>query len=61
MSPRRRSYSTDELTEVAEGLRRILETIKDGSLSADAGTINRLEGAAAALEALGRGESPKLI
>lgn len=54
--PRRRSYSREELAEVADGLRRILDAIARGELSAEPGEINRLEGAAAALSALARGE-----
>jgi hypothetical protein len=57
MSPRRRSYSTDELAEVAGGLRRILDTIARGELIADPGQVNRLEGAVAALEALAEGRT----
>jgi hypothetical protein len=52
---RRRSYSREELAEVAGGLRRILDAIARGELSAEPGEINRLEGAAAALDALSRG------
>lgn len=47
-----RRYSSDDLTEVAAGLRRILEVIAAGGLSADSGTVAGLEGAAAALDAL---------
>ena len=54
----KRSYSIEELGELAEGLRGILATIEDGSLKADAGTISRLEGATAALQALAEGQNP---
>lgn len=50
-----RSYTTNELVEVAAGLRRLLDAIARGDLTAEPGEINRLEGAAAALEALGEG------
>lgn len=50
--PRRGTYTTDELAEVASGLLRILDAIARGELSAQPGEINRLEGAAAALHAL---------
>jgi hypothetical protein len=52
MPNRRRTYSRDELAEVAAGLRRILDAIARDELSAEPGEINRLEGAAAALDAL---------
>jgi len=55
MPSRRRTYSPDELAEVAAGLRRILDAIERGELAADPGEINRLEGAAAALDALATG------
>jgi hypothetical protein len=44
----KQSYTVDELRDLASGLRRLLGSIEDGSLAADAGTISRLEGAAAA-------------
>jgi hypothetical protein len=47
-----RSYTSEELSEVAAGLRRLLDTITRGDLKADSGAIARLEGAAAAVEAL---------
>jgi hypothetical protein len=50
-----RSYSSAELREMAEGLRRLLGTIEAGEVTADSGTITRLEGAIAALEALATG------
>ena len=40
---------------MAEGLRRLLGTIEAGEITADSGTITRLEGAIAALEALATG------
>jgi hypothetical protein len=42
-------YSANEMAELAAGLRRVLGAIEGGSLAADAGTIARLEGAAAAI------------
>jgi hypothetical protein len=51
------SYSTQELGELAAGLRRVLGAIEGGSLAADAGTIARLEGAAAAISALAEGRN----
>lgn len=54
MSKGRRTYSRDKLSEVAAGLRRILDAIARGELSAKPGEINRLEGAVAGLEALAR-------
>jgi hypothetical protein len=50
-----RTYSATELAEVAAGMRRLLDAIGAGELSADSGTVARLEGAAAALDALARG------
>jgi hypothetical protein len=55
---KRRSYSVNELRDLAAGLRRLLREIEDGSLAADAGTISRLEGAAAAIQALAEGGNP---
>jgi len=48
-----------DLAEVAAGLRRILAAIEAGDLTADAGTINGLEGAATALEAIKSAEDQK--
>jgi hypothetical protein len=56
--PRRRSYTTAELAELAAGLRRLLDSIARGEVVAEPGQINRYEGAVAVLEALARGESP---
>jgi hypothetical protein len=53
----RKSYSAAELGEVAAGIRRILVAIEAGELAADTRTVTRLEGAAAALEALAEGRS----
>lgn len=52
---KRRTYSAVELAEVAEGIRRVLAAIARGDLKADGRTVIRLEGAAAALEALAEG------
>jgi ribosome-binding protein aMBF1 (putative translation factor) len=58
--PRRRtSYSTSDLADLAEGLQRLLDAIERGELTADASTISRLEGAAASLQALARGQEPR--
>jgi hypothetical protein len=54
---RGRSYSTAELAEIAVGLRRLLTTIEAGEVSAPPGTVNRIEGAVAALEALAEGRT----
>lgn len=56
-----RSYTATELSEIAAGLRRLLESISEGEVSADSGTVNRLEGAVAALEALANGQPVKWI
>ena len=48
----KRSYSRDELGELAAGLRKVLAEVEAGRLTADSGTIARLEGAVAALESL---------
>ena len=53
-----RTYTVEELAELAEGLRGLLGAIEDGSLTADAGTIARLEGATAAIQALAEGQNP---
>jgi hypothetical protein len=52
-------YPVADLTEVAAGLRRLLAAIASGELTADAGTVAGLEGAATALEALDRTQDPK--
>jgi hypothetical protein len=54
----RDAYTADELAEVADGLRRMLQAIAAGELTADSGTVARLEGAAVAIEALAAGRSP---
>ncbi len=46
------AFATAELADVAAGLRRILAAIETGDLTADSGTVARLEGALAAIEAL---------
>jgi hypothetical protein len=53
-----RTYNATELAVVAAGMRRLLDAIAAGDLSADSGTVARLEGAAAALDALARGNLP---
>jgi len=55
MAKRKLTYSSAELAEVADGLRRLLDAIAAGSMVADASTIRRLEGACAALDALAAG------
>lgn len=55
---RRRLYTVEDLAELAKGLRRLLAAIEDGSMKADAGTISRLEGATAAIQALADGQKP---
>lgn len=55
MASRRTTYTIEELEEVAAGLRRLLDAIRNGSMTADAGTISRLEGALCALQALMEG------
>jgi hypothetical protein len=50
-----RSYSTSEMAEVADGLRRLLNAIEVGEVTASSGTVSRLEGAIAALETLANG------
>ena len=51
-----RSYSQAEFREMAAGLNRLLEAIRVDEVTANAGTVARLEGAIAALEALAAGE-----
>jgi len=58
--PKKRSYTVEELGELADGLRGLLAAIEDGSLKADAGAIARLEGATAAIQALAEGQNPAL-
>jgi hypothetical protein len=58
MASRRNAYTVEELDELADGLDRLLDAIKHRSLAADAGTISRLEGAAAAVRALAEGRNP---
>jgi hypothetical protein len=50
-----RRYSATELAETAAGLQRLLDAIAHGEVTADSGTVSRLEGAIAALEALSGG------
>lgn len=47
------------LAEVAAGLRRLLDLIRAGELSASSGEVARLEGAADAIEALAVKESTR--
>ncbi len=58
MAKRGAEYSTQELGQLAAGLRRFLDAIERRELTADAGTISRLEGAAAAIQALADGRDP---
>jgi hypothetical protein len=53
----RKAITRSELATVAAGLRRLLDAIAAGKLSAPAGTVNRLEGAWLALEALAAGRT----
>ena len=48
----RTSRTTAELAEVAAGLRRLLDAIRSGELSAGSGEVTRLEGRLAAVDAL---------
>lgn len=57
VSPRR-TWSSAELVEVAEGLRRLLRSIEAGELSADVGMVARLEGALMVVDALPEGRRP---
>src|SRR5450631_4052102 len=50
-----RTYSGADLQEMAECLRRLLASIQAGEGTANSGTVARLEGAIAALEALATG------
>jgi hypothetical protein len=54
----RTAYTVAELEELAAGLQRLLDAVENGALAADAGTIARLEGAAAAIQALADGQNP---
>jgi hypothetical protein len=49
----RDSFNRSDIAEVSAGVKRLLAVIQSGEVSADAGRIARLEGAIAALEALG--------
>jgi len=51
----KRSYTTGELADLAGGMRRLLDAIEAGEMTADSGTVARLEGAVAALDALASG------
>ncbi len=53
----RKAITRAELTDVAAGLRRLLDAIAAGELTAPAGTINRLEGAWLAVGALTAGRT----
>jgi hypothetical protein len=59
MPGQKRSYTVEELSELAAGLTRLLDAIKEGSMAANAGTIARLEGAASAIQALVDGQNPR--
>jgi len=48
----KRSYTRAELAEVADGLTRLLVTVRRGDLAAGPGTVSRLEGAIIALRSL---------
>ena len=48
----RRRFSRQELADTAAGLRRLLDAIATEEITADPGTVARLEGAILALEAL---------
>jgi hypothetical protein len=61
MAKRKLTYSGVELAEVADGLRRVLDAIAEGSMVADTSTIRRLEGACAALDALAAGRPVDLL
>jgi len=52
----KRSYTRAELAEVAEGLARLLDTIRRGELAAGPGTVSCLEGAIIALRSLAEGQ-----
>jgi hypothetical protein len=53
----RKAITRAELATVAAGLRRLLDAIAAGDLAAPAGTVNRLERAWLALEALAAGRT----
>jgi hypothetical protein len=50
-----RSFSRAELVELADGLRRLLDAIAAGELTAPSGTVSRLEGAWLAVQTLSKG------
>jgi hypothetical protein len=50
-----KSFSRAELVELANGLRRLLDAIAAGELTASSGTVSRLEGAWLAVETLSKG------
>jgi hypothetical protein len=54
-SSRKRSYTQAELSELADGLGRLLDTIDQGEMTAGPGTVSRLEGAMIALRSLAAG------
>ncbi len=58
---KRTSYTVAELAEVAAGIRRLLGAVEAGDLTADAGTVARLEGAAAVLDALSADQRPARV
>lgn len=51
-----KSFNRAELIELADGLRRLLDSITAGELTASSGTVSRLEGAWLAVETLSRGQ-----
>ena len=50
-----KSFNRAELVELADGLRRLLDAIAAGELTASSGTASRLEGAWLAVETLAKG------
>jgi hypothetical protein len=51
-----KSFNRAELVELADGLRRLLDAIAAGELTASSGTASRLEGAWLAVETLAKGQ-----
>lgn len=60
----RNTMTNADMAEVAAGLRRLLDAIRDGTLTAGSGEVARLEGALAAVESLSgddaAGRTPRL-
>ena len=48
--------SQAQLAELATGLRKLLDSITAGELTASSGTVSRLEGAWLAVETISRGQ-----